>query len=71
MSSLQRPAKAATFAADSETPRRTTDLRLLLNLSARMSFASISTDMYLPALLTITRTLHTDTASAELTFSAF
>ncbi|WP_081015001.1 Bcr/CflA family multidrug efflux MFS transporter [Pseudomonas fluorescens] len=68
---LQRPANAATLTAGTETPRRTTDLRLLLNLSALMSFASISTDMYLPALPTITRALHTDTASVELTFSAF
>lgn len=71
MSPLQRPANAATLTAGTETPCRTTDLRLLLNLSALMSFASISTDMYLPALPTITRALHTDTASVELTFSAF
>lgn len=71
MSPLQRPANAATLTAGTETPRRTTELRLLLNLSALMSFASISTDMYLPALPTITRALHTDTASVELTFSAF
>ncbi|WP_201019849.1 Bcr/CflA family multidrug efflux MFS transporter [Pseudomonas cichorii] len=69
MSLLQRP--AALSATSAEPPRKTADLRLLLNLSALMSFASISTDMYLPALPTISRALHTDTASIELTFSAF
>ncbi len=72
MSSLQRSAKVDTLSVGSiESPRRTADLRLLLNLSALMSFASISTDMYLPALPTISRALHADTASIELTFSAF
>lgn len=47
------------------------ELRLLLILSALMSFASISTDMYLPALPTIARALQTSSASIELTFSAF
>jgi DHA1 family bicyclomycin/chloramphenicol resistance-like MFS transporter len=47
------------------------ELRLLLNLSALMSFASVSTDMYLPALPTISRALQADTASIELTFSTF
>ncbi|ACO79396.1 Drug resistance transporter Bcr/CflA subfamily protein [Azotobacter vinelandii CA] len=47
------------------------ELRLLLILSALMSFASVSTDMYLPALPTISRALHTTSASIELTFSAF
>ncbi|MFH0022942.1 Bcr/CflA family multidrug efflux MFS transporter [Pseudomonas fluorescens] len=47
------------------------ELRILLVLSALMSFASISTDMYLPALPTISRSLHTTTAAIELTFSAF
>jgi DHA1 family bicyclomycin/chloramphenicol resistance-like MFS transporter len=71
MSLLQRPVKVVSLTADIEAPRRSIDLRLLLNLSALMSFASISTDMYLPALPNITRALHTDTASVELTFSAF
>lgn len=47
------------------------NLRLMLNLSALMSFASISTDMYLPALPAISQALHTNAASIELTFSAF
>ncbi|WP_244539080.1 Bcr/CflA family multidrug efflux MFS transporter [Pseudomonas aeruginosa] len=50
---------------------RGNELRLLLILSALMSFASVSTDMYLPALPTIGRALHTSEASIELTFSAF
>jgi DHA1 family bicyclomycin/chloramphenicol resistance-like MFS transporter len=53
------------------TAGRGSELRLLLILSALMSFASISTDMYLPALPTISRALHTTSASIELTFSAF
>ncbi len=48
-----------------------TELRLLLILSALMSFASVSTDMYLPALPTIGRDLHTNSSSIEATFSAF
>lgn len=36
-----------------------------------MSFASISTDMYLPALPTISEALRTTASSIELTFSAF
>lgn len=46
-------------------------LRLMLILSALMSFASISTDMYLPALPAIARELHATAASIELTLSAF
>lgn len=52
-------------------PGRPNGLRLLLILSALMSFASISTDIYLPALPTIGRALHTSSGSIELTFSAF
>lgn len=51
--------------------RKPAELRLLLNLSALMSFASISTDMYLPAMPAIGRALNTDIASIQLTFSAF
>lgn len=50
---------------------RGNELRLLLILSALMSFASVSTDMYLPALPTISRALHASEASIGLTFSAF
>jgi len=47
------------------------ELRLMLILSALMSFASISTDIYLPALPTISTALHTTPERVELTFSAF
>lgn len=47
------------------------ELRLMLILSALMSFASISTDIYLPALPAIGVALHTTPARVELTFSAF
>ena len=47
------------------------ELRVLIILSALMSFASVSTDMYLPALPAITRALHAAPGSIELTFSAF
>jgi DHA1 family bicyclomycin/chloramphenicol resistance-like MFS transporter len=43
----------------------------LLILSTLMSFASMSTDMYLPALPTIGRALHASAASIDLTFSSF
>lgn len=47
------------------------DLRILVILSALMSFASISTDMYLPALPTLVHDLHTDIGRIELTISTF
>lgn len=47
------------------------DLRILIILSALMSFASISTDMYLPALPTLVHELHTDIGRIELTISTF
>lgn len=47
------------------------ELRILLILSTLMSFASMSTDMYLPALPAITRALHASAANIDLTFSTF
>ncbi|WP_226034277.1 Bcr/CflA family multidrug efflux MFS transporter [Aquitalea palustris] len=47
------------------------NLRLMLILSALMSFASISTDLYLPALPSMQHALHASRAGIELTFSAF
>jgi DHA1 family bicyclomycin/chloramphenicol resistance-like MFS transporter len=55
--------------ANAATP--VNQMRLMIILSALMSFASVSTDMYLPALPTIGRALHTTSAGIELTFSAF
>jgi DHA1 family bicyclomycin/chloramphenicol resistance-like MFS transporter len=52
-------------------PEHTSQLRILLILSTLMSFASMSTDMYLPALPTIGRALHASAASINLTFSSF
>jgi DHA1 family bicyclomycin/chloramphenicol resistance-like MFS transporter len=48
-----------------------TDLRILVILSALMSFSSISTDMYLPALPTLARQLHASIGLVELTISSF
>jgi len=44
---------------------------ILLVLSALMSFASISTDLYLPAIPTIASDLHADVGSIEFTISAY
>ncbi len=52
-------------------PAGATDLRVLVILSALMSFSSISTDMYLPALPTLVGELHTDIGLVELTISTF
>ncbi|GAA4325450.1 Bcr/CflA family multidrug efflux MFS transporter [Pigmentiphaga soli] len=50
---------------------RADGLRILLILSALMSFASISTDMYLPALPVLAVDLQADAGRVELTLSAF
>ena len=50
---------------------RAQELRILIILSALMSFSSISTDMYLPALPTLVSDLHTDIGRVELTISSF
>ncbi|MGF6372896.1 DHA1 family bicyclomycin/chloramphenicol resistance-like MFS transporter [Paraburkholderia sp. RAU6.4a] len=75
MTSCQSSPTIASAAKDEETrdtvPRPTNELHLLLILSALMSFASISTDIYLPALPTIGRALRVTSAGIELTFSAF
>lgn len=55
----------------SSHPARATELRVLLILSTLMSFASMSTDMYLPALPTIGHALHASASSIDLTFSSF
>ncbi|WP_193040677.1 MULTISPECIES: Bcr/CflA family multidrug efflux MFS transporter [unclassified Pseudomonas] len=71
MSSLGPAETERNAGSPSDVPRTTNNVWLMLNLSALMSFASISTDMYLPALPAISRALHTDSAGVELTFSAF
>lgn len=67
----QAPDLHSKGAAAASAPGRVNELRLLLILSALMSFASVSTDIYLPALPTIGRALHATSAGIELTFSAF
>lgn len=57
--------------ADKAASVRANDLRVLVILSALMSFSSISTDMYLPALPTLVDELHTDIGLVELTISTF
>lgn len=44
---------------------------MLLVLSTLMAFASISTDLYLPALPTMTTSLHADEGELELTISGY
>jgi len=51
-----------------QTPAR---LWMLAVLSALMGFASISTDLYLPAMPTMAGDLHADAGSMELTVSGF
>ncbi|MEN9985318.1 MAG: Bicyclomycin resistance protein [Pseudomonadota bacterium] len=46
-------------------------LRVLAILSALMSFASISTDLYLPALPAMGESLHADAGAVELTISGY
>ena len=50
---------------------RAQELRVLLVLSALMSFASIATDIYLPAFPTIQRALHGGPGDIEFTLSSF
>lgn len=50
---------------------RASGLRILVVLSALMAFASISTDLYLPAMPALTTAFHTDPADVQLTLSAF
>ncbi|MBT3069156.1 MFS transporter, partial [Rhodoferax sp. U11-2br] len=60
-----------TLTATVPEERHQHDLRILIILSALMSFASISVDMYLPALPTLVVDLHADIARIELTISTF
>jgi len=57
--------------ATADSSARASDLSILVILSALMSFSSISTDMYLPALPTLVDELHTDIGLVELTISTF
>jgi DHA1 family bicyclomycin/chloramphenicol resistance-like MFS transporter len=46
-------------------------LRVLLILSALLAFASISTDLYLPAMPVMAASLHADSGTMELTISGY
>jgi DHA1 family bicyclomycin/chloramphenicol resistance-like MFS transporter len=46
-------------------------IRILAILSMLMAFASISTDLYLPALPAMTRSLHSNAGTMELTISGY
>jgi len=63
--SLKTPASKA---SESPQSRR---WRILLILSALMAFASISTDLYLPAMPDMGKSLHTNDGQIELTISGF
>ncbi|SEF01023.1 MFS transporter, DHA1 family, bicyclomycin/chloramphenicol resistance protein [Burkholderia sp. WP9] len=69
------PAPAALLpgtAAESVTPAADQHgLRILAILSLLMAFASISTDLYLPALPAMALSLHADTGAIELTISSY
>src|SRR5947209_13337490 len=46
-------------------------IRVLLVLSTLLGFASISTDLYLPALPTMAAALHADAGAIELTIAGY
>ena len=58
-------------AAAEGSAHRAGSLRFLVILSALMAFASISTDMYLPALPALSAALHTDPGRIQMTLSGF
>ena len=64
MSGVARPITAT-------APRQGDKLRFLIILSALMAFASISTDMYLPALPALSVALHSDPGHVQMTLSGF
>jgi len=57
--------------ASSPIEKAASSLQILLILSALMSFASISTDLYLPAIPAMGADLHADTGHVELTISGY
>lgn len=60
---------SATTIPIAETPK--TGLFLLLLLSTLLGFASISTDLYLPALPSMAAALHADAGAVELTIAGY
>lgn len=63
--------EAGTVPAVPSTPASGHAARVLAVLSALMGFASISTDLYLPALPTMTEALRSDGGTMELTISGY
>ncbi len=61
----------AAAAAPAILPEKSNRLRVLAVLSALMGFASISTDLYLPALPTMAQALRSNAGAMELTISGY
>lgn len=73
MSSEPQGPQEATASAPDLPPENEPEkgLRVLAILSALMSFASVSTDLYLPALPAMGASLHADAGAVELTISGY
>ncbi|MCO7264022.1 multidrug effflux MFS transporter [Dickeya zeae] len=63
--------KTVLMPGDRLTPHYRRDIRILIILSTLMSFASIATDLYLPAMPTISQQLRMPHGGIELTLSGF
>lgn len=66
-SNTEAPGRAVSMGAPAPEPGRW----VLAILSALMGFASISTDLYLPAMPTMQAALHADAGAVELTISGY
>ncbi len=64
---MPRPERPSAVATPSDKQR----LWMLAILSALMAFASISTDLYLPAMPAMAKSLHADAGQLELTISGY
>ena len=71
MASRAETLEAGTVPAPPSTPANGQAVRVLAVLSALMGFASISTDLYLPALPTMTEALRSEGGTMELTISGY
>ncbi|RKT21767.1 DHA1 family bicyclomycin/chloramphenicol resistance-like MFS transporter [Paraburkholderia sp. RAU2J] len=71
MSSNNRSAASSRTSPDSGHAADQHGLRILAILSLLMAFASISTDLYLPALPAMALSLHADAGALELTISGY
>lgn len=68
---MSQDSLASAFPTEEVSITQPTRLRVLAVLSALMGFASISTDLYLPAMPTMANDMHADSGSMELTVSGF